>query len=79
MTQTPGTLIVRSVVTSTHAERATLTKGRIVAVGLLTQRDIDVLGTGFHRLFAVTADYDEGGDFADMIARLDNIDAITLN
>lgn len=56
-----------------------MTKDRIVAVGLLTQRDLDVLGTGFHRLFAVAADDDEGDDFADLLAQLDNIDAITLD
>jgi hypothetical protein len=37
-------------------------------VGLLTQRDLDVLGTGFHRLFAVAADDNEGNDFADLLA-----------
>ena len=56
-----------------------MTKDRIVAVGLLTQRDLDVLGTGFHRLFAVTADDDESNDFADLLAQLDNIDAIKLD
>jgi hypothetical protein len=53
-----------------------LTKERIVAVGLLTQRDLEVLGTGFHRLFAVDAD---GDGFADLIAQLDKIDAITAD
>ncbi len=50
-----------------------MTKDRIVAVGLLTQRDLDVLGTGFHRLFSV----DDDDAFADLIAQLDRIDAIT--
>lgn len=51
-----------------------MTKDRIVAVGLLTQRDLDVLGTGFNRLFPV--DSDDGLDgFADLIAQLDKIDA----
>lgn len=54
-----------------------LTKDRIVAVGLLTQRDLDVLGTGFHRLFSLKADEDGDGGFADLIARLDRIEAIT--
>ncbi|WP_380784790.1 hypothetical protein [Sphingomonas sp. R86521] len=54
-----------------------MTKDRIVAVGLLTQRDLDVLGTGFHRLFSVDVDEDEDGGFADLIAQLDRIDAIT--
>lgn len=53
-----------------------MTKDRIVAVGLLTQRDLDVLGTGFHRLFSVKAEGDDDG-FADLIAQLDGIDAIT--
>ena len=81
----PGILVSRrapilpSAVTSTHAGRATLTKDRIVAVGLLTQRDLDVFGTGFHRLFAVAADDDKSDDFADLLAQLDEIDAITLD
>ena len=56
-----------------------LTKDRIVAVGLLTQRDLEVLGTGFHRLFSVNADDDDDEDdgFADLIAQLDKIDAIS--
>lgn len=62
-----------------HAGRRVLTKERIVAVGLLTQRDLDVLGTGFHRLFAVDADEDDDDGFADLIAQLDKIDAITAD
>lgn len=54
-----------------------MTKDRIVAVGLLTQRDLEVLGTGFHRLFSVNADDDEDDGFADLIAQLDKIDAIS--
>lgn len=54
-----------------------LTKDRIVAVGLLTQRDLEVLGTGFHRLFSVNADDDEDDGFADLVAQLDKIDAIS--
>lgn len=54
-----------------------MTKERIVAVGLLTQRDLEVLGTGFHRLFSVNADDDEDDGFADLIAQLDKIDAIS--
>jgi hypothetical protein len=56
-----------------------LTKERIVAVGLLTQRDLDVLGTGFHRLFSVDADEDNDDGLADLIAQLDKIDAITAD
>lgn len=54
-----------------------MTKDRIVAVGLLTQRDLEVLGTGFHRLFSVNADDDENDGFADLIAQLDKIEAIS--
>ena len=51
---------------------------RIVAVGLLTQRDLDVLGTGFNRLFPVDA-HDDGDGFADLIAQLDKVDAMTAD
>lgn len=54
-----------------------LTKDRIVAVGLLTQRDLEVLGTGFHRMFSVDADENDDNGFANLIAQLDKIDAIT--
>ena len=54
-----------------------LTNERIVAVGLLTQRDLEVLGTGFHRMFCVNKNTGDG--FADLIAELDKIDAITAN
>lgn len=56
-----------------------LTKDRIVAVGLLTQRDLEVLGTGFHRMFSVDADENDDDGFADLIAQLDKIDAITAD
>lgn len=42
---------------------------KIVAIGLLTQRDLDVLGTGFKRVFPVEQD----DSFADLIDRLDAI------
>lgn len=61
-----------------HAGRRVLTKDRIVAVGLLTQRDLDVLGTGFNRLFPVDTDDGLNG-FTDLIARLDKIDATTTD
>lgn len=54
-----------------------MTKERIVAVGLLTQRDLEVLGTGFHRLFSIDASEDDDEGFADLIAQLDKIEAIT--
>jgi hypothetical protein len=56
-----------------------LTKDRVVAVGLLTQRDLDVLGTGFHRLFSITDEDDQDDGFADLLAQLDKIDAIKLD
>ena len=42
---------------------------KIVAIGLLTQRDLDVLGSGFKRVFPVEKD----DSFADLIERLDAI------
>jgi hypothetical protein len=44
---------------------------RIVAVALLTQRDLDVLGTGFRRLFVV----DEHDSFTSLLEQLNAIDA----
>ena len=45
---------------------------RIVAVGLLTQRDVDLLGTGFRRIFPV----DDSPAFDDLLKCLDAIDAV---
>ncbi|MBN2973178.1 hypothetical protein JW805_14260 [Roseomonas aeriglobus] len=42
---------------------------KIVAIGLLTQRDLDLLGSGFERAFSIQED----DVFADLIARLDHI------
>lgn len=39
----------------------------IVAIGLLTQRDLDVLGTGFRRAIPLTG----AGDFDDLLAAID--------
>lgn len=44
----------------------------IVAVGLLTQRDLDVLGSGFRRSFPVSEDT----AFDDLLHALDSIEAI---
>jgi hypothetical protein len=44
----------------------------IVAVGLLTQRDLDVLGSGFRRSFPVSED----AAFDDLLQALDSIEAI---
>jgi hypothetical protein len=40
---------------------------RFVAVGLLTQRDLDVLGSGFHRAFPLN----HSADFAPLLKRID--------
>jgi len=47
-----------------------VTEDRIVAVGLLTQRDLDVLGNGFRRMFTV----EDGDMFADLLEKLDEIE-----
>ena len=44
----------------------------IVAVGLLTQRDLDMLGSGFRRSFPVQEDT----AFDDLLHALDSIEAI---
>jgi hypothetical protein len=38
-----------------------------VAAGLLTQRDLDVLGSGFRRAFPLT----DSADFAPLLKRID--------
>lgn len=43
---------------------------RVIAVGLLTQRDVDVLGKGFRRLFPL----DRAGVFDDLLRQLDAIE-----
>ena len=40
---------------------------RIVAVGLLTERDLSMLGEGFRRIYRL----DEHHDFAELLARID--------
>jgi len=40
---------------------------RIVAIGLLTQRDLDLLGSGFRRAFRV----DESPCFEELLAKID--------
>lgn len=44
----------------------------IVAVGFLTQRDLDVLGSGFRRVVPLTRD----GAFDDLLAQLDHVRAV---
>ncbi|MBB3910150.1 hypothetical protein [Sphingomonas desiccabilis] len=48
-------------------------RDNIVAVGLLTQRDLQALGSGFDRAFPV--DGLEG--FRDLLAQLDQIEALS--
>jgi hypothetical protein len=43
---------------------------RIVAVGLLTQREVDLLGNGFSRLWPV----DESPCFGELLQRIDDAD-----
>ena len=43
---------------------------KIVAVGLLTQRDVDLLGNGFSRLWPV----DETPCFTDLLQAIDDAD-----
>jgi len=40
---------------------------RIVAIGLLTERDLDVLGTGFRRAFRI----DDSPCFEELLAAID--------
>lgn len=45
---------------------------RIVSVGLLSERDLHVLGKGFTRHFPIADD----GQFADLLAQLDHVEAV---
>ena len=47
-----------------------MSQDKIIAVGLLTQRDVDQLGSGFQRLYPVPRD----DVFADLLQRLDRIE-----
>lgn len=40
---------------------------RIVAVGLLTARDLEMLGSGFRRVFPI----DQGAEFQDLLHAID--------
>lgn len=46
-----------------------MAQDRVIAVGLLTQRDLDVLGQGFTRLYPIERD----DQFAELIRRLDRV------
>ncbi len=43
---------------------------RIIAVGLLTQRDVNLLGPTFERLWPV----EEAPSFADLLLKIDEVD-----
>lgn len=47
---------------------------RIVSIGFLTERDLEILGTGFQRHFPLPQD----DLFADLIGRLDQIEISPL-
>ena len=44
--------------------------GKFVAVGLLTEGDLDVLGSGLRRVFVL----DDQADYAALLARIDEAD-----
>lgn len=45
-----------------------------VAVGLLTQRDLDLLGSGFCRIYPLA----DTTDFSALLARIDEVDKARL-
>jgi len=49
-----------------------LSRDRIVAVGLLTARDLELLGNGFRRMYAV----EEGDGFDDLLRALDRLEPV---
>ncbi|WP_243693907.1 hypothetical protein [Sphingomonas sp. BK235] len=49
-----------------------MTSQQIVAVGLLTEEDVAVLGKGFKRLFPVPND----AAFDDLLAKLDSVNPV---
>ena len=49
-----------------------MTEKRIVAVGLLTQRDVDLLGPSFERLWPI----DDAPCFADLLRAIDEADGV---
>lgn len=48
-----------------------MAKEKIVAVGLLTEHDVRVLGQGFDRLFPI----EDLSGFEDLLAKLDDVEA----
>ena len=51
-----------------------MTDDRIVAVGFLTQRDLEALGTRFDRAFPISHD----AMFDDLLRRLDDVEAVPV-
>lgn len=49
-----------------------MTSKQIVAIGLLTEEDVAVLGKGFKRLFPVPND----AAFDDLLAKLDSVNPV---
>lgn len=49
---------------------AAMAEDKIVAVALLTQRDLDVIGTGLDRIFRI----ETSEEFDDLLAKLDTVD-----
>ena len=49
-------------------------QNRIVAIGLLTQRDLDALGSGFKRAYPI----DEAPCFGELLAAIDEADRAFL-
>lgn len=52
-----------------------VTSDRIVAVGLLTERDVAALGKSFRRLYPV----EDNGSFNDLLAKLDKVSSVAGN
>lgn len=50
-----------------HVPKQPKNERSIVAIGLLTRRDLDILGSGFRRAIPL----DGSGDFEDLLARID--------
>jgi len=51
-----------------------LSRDRIVAVGLLTAKDLELLGSGFRRMYPVG----EGDEFEELLQQLDRLDAVPV-
>ena len=49
-----------------------MSNDHFVAVGLLTQRDLDLLGSGFRRAFPL----DENTDFTALLQLIDDVDCV---